>query len=222
MTFRARDLELEMVEPGDVTFVRLFARTDAEWEPPPPMYRNERCDPPPGKKDDYALLYTADRIDATAMECRILSVDRHGAWSYADAKAKNFRVARYTFDQPAIFIPLDENRPHLDVDRQPFVPGYGAWQEAAHELWTRFGTTVHGLSWWSMHRHQLGRVYAIWHHRKDAMGLARPMGPFDQLHEDADWKALLLANPGFSKLSPVGTAPSPSLPGAPPAGPAAP
>lgn len=202
MTFSARDLKLEMIEPGDLALVRLFSRPDAEWEPPPPMYRNERCDPPVGKKDDYALLYTANRLDTTAMECQILAVDRQGNWTYDEAKTKSYHVARYSFTQPAIFIPLDENRHHLEVNRTPFVPGYGPWQDAAHDLWRRFGTTVHGLSWWSMHRHQVGRVYAIWHERKAAMGLERPLAPFDKLYEDADWKSLLLANPGFAKLSP--------------------
>lgn len=200
MTYSARDLDLELVEPGDVTFVRLFGRPNGEWDAPPPQYRDKRCDPPPGKQSDYALLYTGDRIEAIAMECEILAIDRHGKWSYDEAQTKKYWVARYAFQQPAVFIPLDENRHRLGIDRVPFVPGYAPWQEAAHELWRRFGKTVHGLSWWSMHRHQLGRVYAIWHHHKDAIGLVPPTGPFDKLYEDADWKALLVANPGFTKL----------------------
>lgn len=152
MTFKARDLELEMREPGDLAFVRLFRRAGGEWDEPPPAYRNMRCDPPAGKKDDFSLLYTGDRIEAIAMECDILAVDRQGNWSYDDAKTKSYWVARYQFTKPAIFVPMDINRPRLDIDRQPFVPGYLPWQEAAHELWRRFGTAVHGLSWWSMHR----------------------------------------------------------------------
>jgi hypothetical protein len=206
MTYKASDLELEIVEPGDVTFVRLFSRPNAEWDEPPAPYRDMRCDPPPGKKSDYALLYTGDRIESIAAECEILAFDRNKQWNYdEDAAKKKYWVARYVFDKPAIFIPVDRNRHLLNVDRRPFVPGYLPWQEAAHELWSRFGQAVHGLSWWSMHRHQLGRVYAIFHQHKDTIGLQRPTGPFDKLHEDAEWKAFLAANPTLTKLAGTGT-----------------
>lgn len=42
MTFSARDLDLEMCEPGDVALVRLFRRTGREWDEPPPAFRR-RC-----------------------------------------------------------------------------------------------------------------------------------------------------------------------------------
>lgn len=202
MTYKASDLELEMLDPGATGFVRLFGRPNAEWDPPQPAYRVARCDPPDGKKNDYALLYLGDRIEVTAAECGVLSVDRMGNFAYDDAKAKAYRVARYTFDQPAIFIPLDVNRKLLGVDRQPYVPGYGPWQEAAHQLWSRFGKIVHGLSWWSMHRNQIGRVYALWHEHKSTIGMGRPTGPFDKLHEDNDWKAFLASNPSITALKP--------------------
>lgn len=210
MTYRASDLDLEMCEPGDIAMVRLFRRTGGEWDEPPPTHRNMRCDPPAGKKDDYALLYTGNNIEAIAMECEILTVDRKNNWAYDDAATKAYSVARYEFTQPALFIPLDANRNRLNIDRKPFVPGYGPWQDAAHELWTRFGTVAHGLSWWSMHRHQLGRVYALWHQHKTTIGLVQPSGPFDKLEEDAEWKALLATNPGFTKLVGTGSTGGPS------------
>jgi hypothetical protein len=39
--------------------------------------------------------------------------------------------------------------------------GYEPYQAVALELFERFGAIVHGLSWESFHRNQLGRVYAI-------------------------------------------------------------
>lgn len=214
MTFQARDLALEIIEPGDVTFFRLFCRPDAEWEPPPAVWRNERYDPPPGKKEDYALLYTADRLEATAVECRILAADRQDIWSYDAAAAEKYKVARYSFVEPAIFIPMDRNRVLLGLDKGTFVPGYLPWQRAAHDLWRRFGTTVMGLSWVSMHRQQIGRVYAIWHHRKDAIGLVRPTGPLDNLCDDPEWMLLLQARPDIEKL--VAPSPAPAVVGTPP------
>lgn len=213
MTYKASDLELELCEPNDIALGRLFRRAGGEWDEPPPAYRNMRCDPPVGKKDDYSLLYTGDGIGAIAMECDILAVDRQNNWSYDDAKTKTYWVARYQFTRPALFIPMDTNRNRLNIDRKPFVPGYGRWQDAAHQLWSRFGTVAHGLSWWSMHRHQPGRVYALWHQHKATIGLIKPTGPFDKLLEDPEWKELLVANPGFTKLVGVtgagGPAPAP-------------
>lgn len=213
MTYSAGDLQLEMREPGDLSLVRLFRRTGGEWDEPPAAFRTMRYDPPAGYKNDYSLLYTGEHVEAIAMECDILAVDRAGAWTYDEAKAKASWVARYQFTNPAIFIPMDVNRHRFNIDRRPFVPGYGPFQEAAHELWRRFGATVHGLSWWSMHRHQPGRVYALWHHHKATLGLVKPTGPFNKLHEDADWKAFLAANPACTKLTTssgaVGTAGAP-------------
>ncbi len=59
MTYRAVDLELKLVEAPDVSLERLFHRTGAEWDEPPPTYRTMRYDPPLPHQADYALLYMA-------------------------------------------------------------------------------------------------------------------------------------------------------------------
>lgn len=76
-------------------------------------------------------------------------------------------------------------------DGQAYIP----YQEVAPELFYRFGSLAHGLSWNSFHRNQLGRVYAIWHHRKTALKLSRPVAPFIKLDGDPEWSAFLAAWP---------------------------
>ena len=55
--------------------------------------------------------------------------------------------------------------PGLATGRATGSPGYTPYQEAAIELFRRFGPLAHGLSWESFHRSQPGRFYAIRYHR---------------------------------------------------------
>lgn len=169
--WNADHLQLELLDPGSVELLRLFKYPKADWEPPAPQYRNLRVDPPPGHESEFAVLYTGDTIEAVAMECRILRFDSdrdEATWNRD--RAKPYLVARYRFTRPALFIPLDHNRKVLELRRIAFS-GYRAHQELSLELFKRYGDLAHGLSWESYHRGQPGRVYAVWHHRKDQMGL---------------------------------------------------
>lgn len=186
----ANRLDVELLDPNSIDLMRLFKRPGADWDPPPPAYRNLRADPPPGHKSDYAVLYTADSIHAVAMECRVVSVDAEDRHSWSYSKAQDTQVARYTFDSPALFMPLDaRNRQVLFAGSTPTIGSYLRYQQIALQLFQRFGTVLHGYSWESFHRGQPGRVYAIWHHHKSTINLRKTS--VSSLDSDADWLTLV-------------------------------
>lgn len=198
--FVGNELALELLDPGSVSFQRLFRHKDAEWVEPEPKYRTQRCDPPRAHATDYALLYMADSVAAAAVECRILNADRNDRYTYDEALTKAYWVARYSFTNPAVFIPIDaDNRATLGLNG--FKIGYAHYQQAAHELWTRYRNVAHGLSWSSFHRNQPGRVYALWHEHKTAIGLKRPVPPFQKLFEDLQWTRFLKENPDIGAIA---------------------
>jgi hypothetical protein len=191
--FAAADLSVELVDPGTLALRRLFRHPKGEWEPPDPKYRNLRVDPPDGHKADYAILYTGDCLLAAAMECHVLSVDPLDAWTLNQDLESEYSVARYITGAPGLFLAIDSpNRVRLGLANLPIHTGpvYAAFQSVGLELFQRFGDLAHGLSWYSFHRHQAGRIYAIWHHRKDALGL-KVEPPAVPLREDAEWAALI-------------------------------
>ena len=204
--FLGRDLDLELLDPRSVPLVRLFRHPNGEWDEPPPANRTLRVDPPPGHESKFAVLYTADQLPCVAAECRVLSIDLHDKYSVHKAKASTYEVARYDFDAPALFIPIDgRNMVTLGLTggaRRFSGNLYLPYQEVSLELFQRFGDLVHGLSWNSFHRNQPGRVYAIWHHRKAALRLTRPVAPFVKLDKDAEWAAFLAAWPTIDFIGP--------------------
>jgi len=196
--FLGRDLALELLDPDEVKLTRLYKRLGGDWDPPEPQYRTLRVDPPAGQEDRFAVLYTGDCVQVVAAECRILVAKPDETYVWAGDQADIYQVARYSYDAPALFIPIDgDNRRVLGLDGPSrMTTGYALFQNVALELYERFGTTVHGLSWESFHRNQLGRVYAIWHDRKDAMSLQLDMtGASASLTTDAAWNDFLVANP---------------------------
>ena len=202
-TCSARELELELLDPGSVTLLRLFRHPGGEWEPPPAAFRNLRVDPPVGHKEDYAVLYTGDDLAAVATECLILQAGEGDRTTWRQDKAAAYRVARYGFLQPALFLPIDgKNRHRLGLagGQRPWG-GYDAWQAAALTLYQRFGRIVHGLSWESFHRNQPGRVYALWHTHKGTIDLQLTTpGDYPRLTEDAQWLAFLAAHPEIEAI----------------------
>lgn len=203
-SFSGRDLELELLDPDSERLVRLFRRPGGEWEPPPEAYRNLRVDPPLGHKDMFAVLYTGSTLATVAIECGVLRADLQDRYTWAMDLAGEYRVVRYAFAAPALFVPLDgRNRPTLGLGgSQRRFAGYEPYQAAAHELFRRFGNVVHGLSWESFHRNQPGRVYALWHRHKATVGLsiASPAS-YPTLVDDAEWKAFLAANPEVEAMN---------------------
>ncbi|MBL8474001.1 MAG: RES domain-containing protein [Rhodocyclaceae bacterium] len=202
-TIDARDLKLELLDPNAIRLVRLFRHPGGHWDPPDAKYRTLRVDPPDAHKPDFAVLYTASTLSAVAMECRILRADHLDRHTWDQDLAAQYRVARYTYLAPALFIPIDgENRRHLDLSgEQRKFAGYAPYQKAAWALFERFGQLAHGLSWESFHRNQPGRVYAIWHHRKAAMALAVDAGPYHPLAGDAEWLRFLASNPDIESTA---------------------
>src|SRR4051812_33144023 len=95
-SFAAKDLSVELVDPGTLALQRLFRHSKGDWEPPDPKYRNLRVDPPDGHKDAYAALYTAESLLAAAMECHVLSVDSLDAWTLNLDREREYSVVRYT------------------------------------------------------------------------------------------------------------------------------
>lgn len=202
VSFDGAALDLELLDPMSVGLVRLFRHPGGDWEPPEPQYRNQRVDPPVGLENDYAVLYTADSLAAVAIECRILAADSQDRYTYNEARTREYSVVRYSMRSPALFVPLDgENRRTLGL--RGLDPDYARHRAVAHELFTRFGRVVHGLSWESFHRNQPGRVYALWHHHKTTVGLEITSAtPYALLAEDPEWIELLKMNPGFEPMTP--------------------
>lgn len=203
--FKGSDLQLELVDPNSFKLFRLFRWPNGEWEAPEPQHRQLRVDPPPGNESDFAILYTTDTVQCAASECRILAADVNDRWSYDKTRADSYKVATYTIKNPAIFIPIDgSNRTKLGLDPSGLRLGsYLPYQQLSLQLYTRYGSIVHGLSWASMHRNQLGRVYAIWHHRKDdVISRPDPTG-LKPLNDHAAWTDFLSKN----TVQPVATSP---------------
>lgn len=203
MSFDSRDLALELLDPGLVPLVRLFRHPKGEWDPPPPDKRNLRVDPPPGHKDEYAVLYTADSLPAVAVECHVLKADANDHYTWNSTRAAEYQVARYAFAAPALFIPLDRsNDRHLGlVGSGRAFGGYAPYQNLALDLFSRYGKVVHGLCWGSFHRGQPGRVYALWHRHKATIGLSLTNGPhFPRLPDDPEWQAFLAAYPAVTEI----------------------
>ena len=204
-TFRGRDLELELLDPDSERLVRLFRRPGGEWEPPQEAFRNLRVDPPTGDKGAFAVLYTASTLATVAIECGVLRADPEDRYTWAVDLAGQYRVVRYAFAAPALFVPIDgRNRTALGLaGGQRRFAGYEPYQAAAYEIFLRFGQVVHGLSWESFHRNQPGRVYAVWHHHKSTVGLsiASP-APYATLAQDAEWHAFLAAHADVEPLEP--------------------
>lgn len=200
-TFAGAQLQVDLLDPGSVTPVRLFRHAGGDWEEPPAEYRNQRVDPPPGHESEYAVLYTAESIAAAAIECRILHPDIRDRYTYDQVRTMQYSVVRYKMHAPALFIPLDgENKGVLGL--RGLDPRYERHRAAAYELFQRFGGVVHGLSWESYQRNQPGRVYALWHHHKATVKLAiSSASPYLKLAEDPEWLQLLKDNAEFEPLA---------------------
>ncbi|TAH51067.1 MAG: hypothetical protein EYC67_02080 [Betaproteobacteria bacterium] len=204
--FSGRDLELELLDPDGERLVRLFHHPGGDWEPPSVEYRNLRVDPPAGHKGRFAVLYTGNTLPTVAIECGILRADIGDRYTWATDLADQYRVARYSFSAPGLFIPIDgRNRNVLGLaGGQRRFAGYEPYQVVSLQLFERFGTVIHGLSWESFHRNQPGRVFALWHHHKATIGLsiAAPQ-PSPKLADDSEWLAFLAANPQVEPMSPA-------------------
>lgn len=203
-TFAARDLELELLDPSSRQLVRLFKHDGGEWQATPEIHRNERVDPPPGHKHRYAFLYTADTLPGVAVECKILSADASDRYVWSADLARKYSVARYRFEQPALFVPLDGRNRHtlaLEAAQRPFGTRL-PYQDVALSLFERFGSVVHGLSWESFHRNQPGRVYALWHHHKTTISLSLiSTAPYAKLTDDLEWQKFLLDHPDVEAIA---------------------
>jgi hypothetical protein len=194
--FYGRNLELELLDPNAIKFHRLFRHPNMDWDPPDVQYRNERVDPPPGHKHKFAVLYLASNVQCVAMECRVLMANLFSdKFTWAADLANAYKHAQYRFSEPAIFVPLDgRNCGLLGLDDNELPLGDNLpFQTVALELFERFGNTVHGLSWRSMHRGQPGRVYALWHHHKATIGLSTDPREriYPTLNESPEWLAML-------------------------------
>lgn len=198
--FRGQELRLELIDPGTVTLIRSYQHPDADWCPPPVEFRTNRVDPPSEHGDSFAVMYTSTNIQASAMEVRALFWEPDDDRFYWDEDtALKFQVVRFSSGKPGIFIPIDgPNRAVFRLEGK-LEPTYESTRWIALDLFRRYGHLVHGISYESFHRHQPGRVYAIWHSRKDDLSLsaseARPL-----LAEDAEFQAFLSAHPFIDRV----------------------
>lgn len=212
ISFTDADIDIEVRGHDEAPLIRLFRHAGAAYGLPLEAHRTGRYDPPPGEKGLFATLYTGDNIAAAAMECRILQVNSQDEYSYSLQRAGTYKVVRFKYQEPALFIRVDR-----DIKRKLGIPAfatdYSPFQRAAKALFERYGKTVHGLSWDSFHRGQPGRNYGFWHHRMDAISL-HPLQQEDDcpaLLEDADWIKLLQDHPVIKlQPDPVNPAPIPT------------
>jgi hypothetical protein len=179
--------------------VRLFKHAGSSFSLPDVAFRVNRYDPPPGHKEKFAVLYTADNLAGAAMETRVLQANSEDEYVVSDRRARPYKVARLQYQRPALFIDMTpELRLKLGIGR--FQPDYLLYQQAALALYERFGQTAHGYSWESFHRGQPGRNYGFWHHRKDDIELQPvcPESDCPELLADAEWLELLKDFPAIT------------------------
>ena len=204
--FKGSQLDLELLDAGSLQLVRLFRPTrqaDGDWQPPEPRYRDKRVDAPPSARNRFAVLYTANTLPCVAAECRLLSADAQDRWTWRRDLAQQYQVVRYTAHAPALFLPIDHpNDRWLGLTGERSALGsYSTYQTLALELFERYGSVVHGMSWNSFHRNQLGRVYALWHHHKATVGLTIASAkPYVALVDDAQWQRFLAENPAAEAI----------------------
>jgi len=204
VTFDTHQLDVEERSPGSIALVRLFRHQylGSEWdEPSVPIRKGTgRVDPPAGYLGEYTVLYTADWLPAAVAECNILKTDGHDS-TWNSTLAADYSVVHYSFTLPAAFIQLDgNNRDKLGLKHLFGRAGVERFHQVGLELHRKFALTVHGLSWQSYHRNQIGRVYAIWHDRKSDMGMSRPSPPFSRLLADAEWLQFLTDHPEVQEI----------------------
>lgn len=196
LVFSDEDIEIEVRGAAHSPLVRLFRWPGSAADEPDPVHRNGRFDPPPGHKDAFALLYTADHVSTAAMECRVLTVDHKDEFTYSYRNAPPYKVTRFKYSKPATFIRIDcVAEKKFGIGR--FATGYETYQHAALALYLRYGDAVNGLSWSSYHRGKPGRNYGFWHSRKDTVDLL-PTQHEDEcalLQEDDEWLEFLNQNP---------------------------
>lgn len=195
-------LEINLIDPQSA-WVRLFRHDGGEWSPPEEKYRNARVDPPDGHKNAFAVLYLAAALPTVAVECGIMFEDELRRYRWSRDRAKQYWVVRYATQAPALFISLDgRNRTKLGLDgARVAFNGYAPFQAVALELFSRFGSIVHGMCWDSFHRNQPGRVYALWHHHKSTVDLKIVSStPFEKLDADDEWLSFLNAKPQIEEL----------------------
>ncbi|MFP5406625.1 MAG: hypothetical protein ACLGHY_09920 [Gammaproteobacteria bacterium] len=90
------------------------------------------------------MLYTASTLPTVAIECGILHADAHDRYTWAEDLAQQYKVVRYIFSAPALFIPIDgRNREVLGLEcGQRKFAGYEPYQWVPHELFERYGTAM--------------------------------------------------------------------------------
>lgn len=185
------DLLIEVRSPDKPPLVRLFRWEGSAFGVPAPEHRIGRFDPPPGHRDVFAVLYTAEHVETAAIECRVLASDANDQYTYS-YKTPQHRVVRLKYTKPALFIRVDSpSAKKWGIGR--FKPTYEQYQGLALTLYERYGTVIHGLSWQSYHRGGPGRNYGFWHSQKSDAGLEilQPEEQCPFLHEDPEWLAFL-------------------------------
>lgn len=200
LDFEWRDLEIEVIDPKSTTLVRLFKHPHGEWKPTPKRLRNLRVDPPDGRKERFAVLYTSSSLETIGQECNVLAVDYANRWTLNEPLEAAHRIARYGFSNGGIFVRLDgRNSSVFGLDAIPASGGYAEYQQLGFELYERFVHIAHGVSWRSYHRHQNGRVFAIWHSRKRALGLK--LQSVADLASDGEWLTVKSRIAGLTSLA---------------------
>lgn len=193
--FKGHHLQLELVDPGSVRLIRAYEHPMGDWHPAPVEFRRNHVDPPPGYGDAFAMLCTASNIQAAATEVRAMWWDpRLGRSFWCPKAAAAHRVARFELESPGLFIPIDgPNRMVFGLQGR-YDPSYETSRWVALALFRRYGHLAHGLSYESFHRFQPGRVYAIWHSRKEGL-LLRSKDGHPAVIDDPEWRAFLGAHP---------------------------
>lgn len=193
-------LEIEVLDPHRTTLFRLYSHAGGDWKPAPPKYRTLRVDPPRPHQSKFAVLYTANRLDTIGQECGLLSVDSNNKWTIDIVRESHYKIATYSFKKGGIFIPLDgRNAKVFGLDRLTSLGTYDPYQKLSKALFDRYSHFVHGISWRSFHRHQSGTVYAIWHSKKNELGLKIESSEV-QLAGDKNWETMLSNIPGLSRI----------------------
>jgi hypothetical protein len=199
----APPLQLELLNPGSLALCRAYntAYPDSYWEPPPPAARTARVDPPAGHQDDFAILYLGVHVAATAAEARLLQQDVRRQWFISRDSAKHYALATYTLAKPAVLLPIDgPNQAGLGLDpvTMAFEDDYASSRAMALRIHQQFDGRIDGFTWESFRAERIGRVVALFHHRKAYVGLqVLTTKPHPPLLDSPEWQAFETQYPGI-------------------------
>jgi hypothetical protein len=166
--------------PAGTEFHRIFRYPGADWNAPPEAYRNGRIDPPPGRKAEFSILYTAESVLTAAVEARVFRVleiggrERLELVEVCDPDLPVCQMVVHTLVSPALFIDLEHRQTAqaFGLDPDMVLDRIDAWQQASAAVWDALSAEpprtiaeIAGVCYQSKHRASNGWNFGFFHGR---------------------------------------------------------